>query len=181
MRLLSQQHNSAGESNAAPFLSEIEDCTSEWTFPEESFDYVHARWLIGSIADWTALYKEAYKTLKPGGWLESHEPSAKITSEDESVTSDTALAQWEPIFIAGGEKLGRTFDLYRTQVQREALKEAGFVNIEEFSMKVGSESRSPSPVPRDWLTVGDPDPHRQLAQGSGSERAGNHSKVVLAK
>lgn len=130
--------------NASLLFSEIEDCSSEWTFPEETFDYIHARWLIGSISDWTALYKEAYRALKPGGWFETHEPSAEVTSEDGTVTPDTALAQWEPIFIAGGEALGRTFDLYRHGIQRKSLEEAGFVDIQEVDLKVGCLFLGPS-------------------------------------
>ena len=131
-----QRYGDATRSNAFLFTSEIEDCTSEWTFAEETFDYVHARWLIGAIPDWNALYKEAYKSLKPGGWVETHEPSADLVSEDGSITPDTAFAQWEPIFLEGGRKVGRTCDILRTQLQRKGLEEAGFVDIQEIDMRV---------------------------------------------
>ncbi|KAF5025563.1 hypothetical protein F66182_2371 [Fusarium sp. NRRL 66182] len=61
---------------------QIDDCTQAWTFQPNSLDYVHMRWLIGSIADWTALFKEAYKSLKPGGYVESYEPSSCTESDD---------------------------------------------------------------------------------------------------
>lgn len=125
-----------GNPNEVHSGSEIEDCSSEWTFPDNSFDYIHARWLYGSIADWTALYREVYKTLKPGGWVESHEPSPEIFSEDGTVTPDIALGQWGKIFLEGGKKLGRTFDIIGSELQKKALQEAGFVDIRESDIKV---------------------------------------------
>lgn len=133
-----------GKSNVVLSRSEIEDCSGEWTFPQESFDFVHLRWLIGSIADWTALYGEAYKTLKPGGWIETHEASADIVSEDGTVTPEMALGQWGKIFLEGGRKLGRTFDILGTELQRKSLQEAGFVDIQEKELKVRLEAQLPS-------------------------------------
>lgn len=114
----------------------MEDCTGDWSFKEDFFDYVHLRWLEGSIVDWNALYKEAYKTLKPGGWVETHEPSVEIVSDDNSVTPKTALGQWGQIFLEGGRKLGRTFDIIKPQLQRKGLEEAGFINIQEADLTV---------------------------------------------
>ena len=51
--------------------SEIDDFTQEWTFEPNSFDYVHMRFLIGSVTDWDALFAQAFRVLKPGGWVES--------------------------------------------------------------------------------------------------------------
>ncbi|CAI4217644.1 unnamed protein product [Parascedosporium putredinis] len=57
---------------------EIEDCTREWTFPAGTVDFVHIRYLLGSVLDWTEFFKQAYKVLKPGGYLESYEASPSI-------------------------------------------------------------------------------------------------------
>lgn len=59
--------------------------------PINLFDYVHARWMSGSIADWPTFFRRAYKVLRPGAWFESHKPSPEIVSEDDTVTPDTAL------------------------------------------------------------------------------------------
>lgn len=71
--------------------SHINDCTQEWTFEPDSFDYVHTRWLVGSIADWPRLFKEAYRCLKPGGYLESHEALSRIDCDDGSITEKSAM------------------------------------------------------------------------------------------
>ncbi|RKK18861.1 hypothetical protein BFJ65_g9152 [Fusarium oxysporum f. sp. cepae] len=70
---------------------QIDDCTQEWTFQPDSLDYVHMRWLVGSIADWTALFQEAYKSLKPGGYIERYEPSSRIESDDGTLFDESAL------------------------------------------------------------------------------------------
>jgi SAM-dependent methyltransferase len=40
---------------------EVDDCTLEWLYTKESFDFIHARVLCGCIADWPAFYKEVLK------------------------------------------------------------------------------------------------------------------------
>ncbi|KAF5227093.1 hypothetical protein FANTH_14875 [Fusarium anthophilum] len=116
-------------------ISEIEDCTQQWTFPSESFDYVHLRYLVGCIPDWTELFSQAYKTLKPGGWIESFEISPTAESDDGTVTYDSAMAQWGRIFIQASEKIGNSFTVVDDKVQRPALQEAGFVDIHEWEFK----------------------------------------------
>ncbi len=52
----------------------VDDCESSWPEDEhEVYDYVHGRGMSGSFANWSALFTEALKALKPGGWLEMQE------------------------------------------------------------------------------------------------------------
>jgi hypothetical protein len=69
------------------------------------------RWLLGSIMDWTALFKQAYLSCKLGGWLESFEPSSRFESDDCSVVETTALGQWGKIFEQGSSVFGRSFSV----------------------------------------------------------------------
>ncbi|KAM5346298.1 hypothetical protein ACJ41O_009303 [Fusarium nematophilum] len=114
---------------------QIDDCTQDWTFPNDSIDYIHMRWLIGSIQDWTALFKEAYKSLKPGGYLESYEPSSQLQSDDGTVAEKGAMSQWGNFFKEGGRKIGRPFTVVEDSIQRKAMEEAGFVDIQERDFK----------------------------------------------
>lgn len=114
----------------------MDDCTQDWTFEENSYDFVHIRWLFGSIADWTALFKQAYKTLKPGGYIETQEPSIRFESDDGTVNEKTAMGQFGKIFVEGGKKMGRTMTVLEDGIQRKALEEAGFEAIEEANFKV---------------------------------------------
>lgn len=97
---------------------------------------MHVRWLVGSIPDWTALFKQAYRCLKPGAYLESHEASARVLSDDGSVHDGSALGQWGEIFIEGGRKIGRPFTVVEDELQKKAMEEAGFVNIKVTTLKV---------------------------------------------
>ncbi|KAK7420247.1 hypothetical protein QQX98_002902 [Neonectria punicea] len=124
---------------------EIEDCTREWTFKNNSIDYIHIRWLVGSISDWNALFGQAFRCCKPGGWVESYETSSIITSDNNTVKKDSALGQWGKIFIEGGEKIGSSFTILEDGIQRKEMEKAGFVSIEEFDFKcpVGGWAKDP--------------------------------------
>jgi hypothetical protein len=119
----------------------MDDCTQEWTFAPGSFDYIHLRWLLGSIADWSELFAQAYRACRPGGWIETFEPRSGLLSDDGSVTDKTVHGQWGKVFTAGANITGRTFDVVQLNLQKKGMEEAGFVDIQERLLKV----RSPSP------------------------------------
>jgi hypothetical protein len=97
---------------------------------------VHIRYLQGCIADWYAFFREAYKSLAPGGWLESHEASPNVFSDDDTLPPTSAIAQWGPLFVDGGKAIGRSFTIVDEDIQRKAMEEAGFVDIQEKLIKV---------------------------------------------
>ena len=99
-------------------------------------DYIHLRWLIGSIPDWDALFAEAYKACKPGGWVESLEGSCFVESDDCDLPDTSALGQWSKFFVEGGKQLGRTFLVVEEDLQRKGMEAAGFVDIQERIFKV---------------------------------------------
>lgn len=119
--------------------SEIEDCTEEWTYPSDSFDYVHIRWLNGSIDDWGMVFKEAYRICKPGGFIESFEGAPYLESDDGTVKDTDAVGQWGKIFVEYGRRSGRSFTTVSSGIQKKAIEEAGFVAIEEKDIKVSRE------------------------------------------
>ena len=116
--------------------SEIEDCTREWTFQPNDFDFVHIRYLLGCIVDWEAFFKEAFRVLKPGGYLQSYEASPHVNSDDGTLADTDAIAQWAPLFIEGGKAIGRSFTIVDDGTQRDAMEKAGFVDIQEKMIKV---------------------------------------------
>lgn len=94
------------------------------------------RWLMGSIPDWYALFAEAFKTLRPGGWVESFEASSVTSSDHAVIPPDSALGQWGRFFVEGGERLGRTFTVVEDDLQKKAMQAAGFVDIHVVDIKV---------------------------------------------
>ncbi|KAM5357392.1 hypothetical protein ACJZ2D_016316 [Fusarium nematophilum] len=115
---------------------EIEDFTLDWTFPDNSFDYLHMRFLYGSVPDWYQLYERAFHVCKPGGWVESHEGDPMAYSDDETLKEGSAIAEWGKFFHEGGKKLGRTFTPIPESLQEKGLKAAGFVDIQSKTIKV---------------------------------------------
>ncbi|KAF4457102.1 hypothetical protein F53441_890 [Fusarium austroafricanum] len=124
---------------------EIEDCTREWTFKSDYADYLHARWLMGSIKDWNHFFTEAYRVCKPGGWVESHEASCNVTSDDDTVPLDSAMGHWGKFFSEGGKKMNVSFSVVEDGTQRKAMEEAGFINIQEFDFRnpIGTWPKDP--------------------------------------
>lgn len=59
-----------------------------------------------------------------------------MISDDGSVAEKSAISQWGKFFEEGGRALGRTFMVVDTGIQRKAMEEAGFVDIQEWEFKV---------------------------------------------
>ncbi|KAG7109134.1 methyltransferase tdiE like protein [Verticillium longisporum] len=116
---------------------EIDDCTRPWTWEANTFDLVHMRLLFGAITDWPALFREAYRTARPGGWCQSCEAECLIRSDDGSITPDTAMGSlWSRLFVEGGQRFGRSFTVLSDELQRQGMQEAGFVDLHEVNFKV---------------------------------------------
>ncbi|KAI1042017.1 hypothetical protein LB505_011606 [Fusarium chuoi] len=114
---------------------EIEDCNDTWTFQPDSFDFIHMRFMLGSITDWTATFRESFTACAPGGWVESYEVSSTMESDDNSIPYGSAMKRWGEVFEEGGQRAGRSFAMIREDVQRKSMEEAGFVNIHVVDLK----------------------------------------------
>ena len=91
---------------------------------------------MGSVPDWHALLKEAYKATKPGGWVESYEPSCIYKSDHTAIADDSAIGQWGKFYVEGSKKTGNTFLILEEDLQRKAMEAAGFVDIQMHEFKV---------------------------------------------
>lgn len=114
----------------------MDDATQPWTFQPNSADYIHLRYLLGSIADWDALYGEAYKALAPGGWVEHYEAAPYLESDDGTVGGKHAMGQWGRIFVEGSKGTGRSFTVVPDGVQEEGMRRAGFGEVGVWEFKV---------------------------------------------
>ncbi|CRK37333.1 Secondary metabolism regulator LAE1 like protein [Verticillium longisporum] len=115
---------------------ELDDAQLPWTFPDNHFDYIHMRLLMGAIKDWPFLYSEVYRCLKPGGWFEHMDYDPHIYSDDGSLSPTSAWNDYGGFFIKAGEKLGRTFNIIMDKVNHGWMKDAGFVNVDELRLKL---------------------------------------------
>ncbi|OBS20680.1 hypothetical protein FPOA_07019 [Fusarium poae] len=122
---------------------ELEDATNSWSWSENSFDFVHMRYLIGAIADWGALFREAFRCCKSGGFIESVEVNPTFFSDDETMNDATAMQTWNRLFKEGSKAFGRSFCAVEDDVQ--LLRAAGFVDLQvtEFKVPVGGWAKDP--------------------------------------
>ncbi|KAK5654068.1 hypothetical protein OQA88_7748 [Cercophora sp. LCS_1] len=131
---------------------ELDDVTKPWVYQDNSFDFIHIRCMLGSVGDWTELYREAYRCLKPGGWLEHTDFTIHITSDDNSIPENSVYHEWGRVFDQGGERMGRTFRVAEDGQMAAGMREAGFagaVHIKDFKLPLGMW-----PVDKKWKEVG---------------------------
>ncbi|KAK4207959.1 S-adenosyl-L-methionine-dependent methyltransferase [Rhypophila decipiens] len=114
---------------------EIDDCTKPWTWDDNSVDFVHIRFLGGGIKDWTGLFREAYRVLKPGGWLQSGEFDPRFLCDDGTGNDQEAFKLWNKVFNESGPKMGVNFAVIDERIQDAAIVEAGFEKIEGVTYK----------------------------------------------
>jgi SAM-dependent methyltransferase len=106
---------------------EVDDAELEWMYPENSFDFVHARNIAQGISDWNKLTREMYKAVKPGGWAELAEVGTVFGSDDGSLKPDSPLLKGWRLFDEALIKLGRPMPDGNTL--KKCLEDAGFVDV----------------------------------------------------
>ena len=106
---------------------EIDDVEEPWTFPPGEVDFVHSRQMFGSLKDWPAYFKECYKVLKPGGYIEVVERGIRSMTDDGSMPDDCPLRQFQESSIEATEKIGKP--LHVGPRLDGWLKDAGFTVI----------------------------------------------------
>ncbi|CCE28863.1 uncharacterized protein CPUR_02553 [Claviceps purpurea 20.1] len=122
---------------------EIDDATLEWTWNDNHFDFIHMRYIVGGIEDWTALFKEAYRCCAPGGWVESVEYESEICSDDGSTELEPVLASYGELFREASKMLNRP--LFVKEIQPQCLDAAGFVDrkVVRYKLPIGPWAKDP--------------------------------------
>jgi len=130
---------------------ELDDASLEWTFADSSFDYVHITQLMGSIEDWPKLYAQAYRCLKPGGWIEHTDFTGNVFTDDNSFPKDNPYETWNKFFNQAGEITGRSFHLADENVLADWLRGVGFpkVHVHNYKIPIGQW-----PAEKKWKDVG---------------------------
>ncbi|KAL7266964.1 hypothetical protein RUND412_010469 [Rhizina undulata] len=116
-------------------IFEVDDIEEDWTYQDNSFDFIHARTLAGYISDWPKLYRQTFKALKPGGWIELQDIGGVFYADDNSLPPDNILAIWAEHWSTIAENSGRPL---RTVApgNAKALKEVGCVDVSEKILKL---------------------------------------------
>ncbi|KAH7216104.1 S-adenosyl-L-methionine-dependent methyltransferase [Fusarium oxysporum] len=113
---------------------EVDDITNEWTYPDDTFDFIHARSMIGCIPDWTELYCKAFKHTKPGGWVESVELWGNSKCDDDTLKPESPLYKWVEVFKKIESLTGKSF--FWDDKMQQSISDAGFTNVSGRRIKV---------------------------------------------
>ncbi|KAH0558736.1 hypothetical protein GP486_004618 [Trichoglossum hirsutum] len=117
---------------------EIDDAEDTWTY-STPFDYIHCRYMAGSILDWPRLVRQAYKLscppsatfkaghTKPGGWVEFSDWDLHPYSSDGTLKPDSAYLKQHQITLHACDQIGR--DASPGEKLFSRLKAAGFQNL----------------------------------------------------
>ncbi|KAM3071775.1 hypothetical protein ACMFMG_009636 [Clarireedia jacksonii] len=107
---------------------EIDDFNVSWDITSK-YDLIHSRELLGSVVSWPTFFSEAFKALKPGGWMDCAEPDLNFRSEIMEFRDDDPHKVWVKLFREVSDKSGMTFEPAREL--KRWMEEAGFVDVRE--------------------------------------------------
>ena len=108
---------------------EIDDAEAEWVYSQK-FDFIHCRYMIGSIRDWPRLVQQAYTFTKPGGWVEFTDyDTVFYTSTNGNWQPGEPIDVWSKNLAEGMNKFG--MDANPGPRLKAWIDAAGFVNSEE--------------------------------------------------
>jgi len=89
------------------------------------------------------LFKEAFKALRPGGYLEACEHGVVPLCHDGTLKEDTELMKAANLFIEGGKKIGQ--ELQVIHLLKKSMEDAGFEDINEITYNIPMNSWPKSP------------------------------------
>lgn len=109
-----------------PTSFEVDDLEKDWTWPENYFDFVHARHLEDGIKDHERLIKQMFKHVRPGGYAEISEIEHKIRSDDGTYEG-SGIQKWTDLFLDSCAKAGQVFP--DGEYTKKVMEKAGFVDV----------------------------------------------------
>ncbi|OJJ36253.1 hypothetical protein ASPWEDRAFT_109942 [Aspergillus wentii DTO 134E9] len=115
----------------------VDDVEKDWV-EGHRYDYIHCRYLAGSIRDWPRLIRQCYDNLTPGGWLELQETANTLYSEDDSLQPDSYMVRMMDGLFTACHQIGQTMD--PAPHMRGWVEQAGFKNTtqQRFKLPVGN-------------------------------------------
>ena len=111
----------------------VDDANQPW--PSDftgKFDFIHTRSLGMGVADWGRLVEQAYKALKPGGWIELQEFCLPLGCDDGSATG-LPMEEWGFKMKSSAALIG--IDVSASAKNAERLHDAGFKHVRELKLK----------------------------------------------
>lgn len=111
----------------------VDDFEEEWTFGSNRFDLVHARFIMSCVSDYSRLYKEAFDSIKPGGYFEILDMESGCYSDDGTLPEDSATVKWWRLLSEATDKIGRSIP--KVGEHKTLMEGAGFVDVQDLVLK----------------------------------------------
>ncbi|KAL7273375.1 hypothetical protein RUND412_003776 [Rhizina undulata] len=108
----------------------IDDLEQTWQFKENTFDFIHLRQMAGFIYDWPKLYRQAFKALKPGGWIEIQDFCDIFNCDDGTLPETSTLKDLAKKWNQASAMAGREFNTIAPEIAK-ALVDVGCVDVRE--------------------------------------------------
>jgi SAM-dependent methyltransferase len=108
---------------------EVDDAESEWLHQLNSFDFIHCRFMFLAIRDFSQLLRQAYTTLKPGGYIQFCEYNIYRKSYDNTLPAYSPALNLVETLGEAAAKMG--FDVRIVESLRQMAIDAGYVNVVE--------------------------------------------------
>ena len=127
-------------------LFQIDDADEEWTFRPDSFDLIHTRAMNDfTLKNWGNYYQQAFRTLKPGGWVEAQECRCRRSTDDNTIPADSDMTLWEDEWEFAMRQIGMNGHCDPDLVLQQ-MTDAGFINITRkmFKVPIGPWPKNPS-------------------------------------
>jgi len=106
----------------------VDDFEEPWTWPKESFGYIHTRNLVGAVQNWSQLLENIYEHLTPGGYVELQESDVgHYWCDDKSVPEKGGWYTYAKTLNQGANAIGRRVDI--TPELADIVQKAGFVDV----------------------------------------------------
>lgn len=122
----------------------IDDAEQEdWAVPVNHYDYIHTRLMLGSFHDFRTIMAQAYKHLKPGGWMECQELMAAPYCDDGTMPADWPVKEWSDTLHDASMRAERPLRI--ANKLKGWFAEAGYVDVHEriFKLPVNTWPRDP--------------------------------------
>ncbi|EHK23609.1 uncharacterized protein TRIVIDRAFT_190556 [Trichoderma virens Gv29-8] len=89
---------------------ELDDIEQTWTWKADSADFIFSRDLILSVRNFPKLIDQAYRHLKPGGWIEFQCHTGLLQCDDGTLPEDSTFRSWANLTKTACERYGTPVD-----------------------------------------------------------------------
>ncbi|KAJ4304105.1 hypothetical protein N0V88_001715 [Collariella sp. IMI 366227] len=136
-------------SNAEFHIDDAEE--DEWVHPPNAADLVHIRNMEGAFSDWTHVYRQSFRSIKPGGWIEVIDWEDFFADKNylSFYPKDSAAYILTTAIVEASKRAGKPRD--SRHLDPNLLVQVGFVDIQERVYNMGVGSRTNSRYGHMWL------------------------------